>query len=124
MRDGPTLHGQFVGATESQLSLSLKAHEARTISRDRIARIDRTDGHVMKGALIGAGVGAGTGLITSIGCRGPGIGLSEGQCTAVVTGFFTIIGAVVGSVIGLHRGKSLVYQASPIVAQSLKGGSS
>jgi hypothetical protein len=105
-KDGSTIEGKMIEATDTNLTLSRK-NKVVHISRDNIQQIEHSKGKAQKGkwALIGAGIGAGV---------GGGIGLAKNNSIIddgelyIAAG--VLIGAGSGAVGGALFGASKRYR--------------
>jgi hypothetical protein len=122
--DKGTISGTITSVANTNLVLTLKNQTSATVERENITRLYLTGKrHVAQDELIGGalGAGAGAGIGTAL-CGG--IGCTKGQGAGGAAGIFGAVGALIGTAIGTHRGRELIYQspkeASPGLAASAK----
>jgi hypothetical protein len=111
-KDGNTIEGRMIEASETNLSLS-RNNKVVNIARDSIRQIQHSTGKAAKGkwAAIGAGIGAGTGAGIGAAKYSPDRDDSE-IWISVGTVFGAGAGAIAGLLIGASRRKrTLIYQA-------------
>ncbi|MGH9883753.1 MAG: hypothetical protein ACRD6N_20205 [Pyrinomonadaceae bacterium] len=111
-KDGKTIAGRMIEASETNLSLS-RNNKVVNIPRDGIRQIQHSTGKAAKGkwAAIGAGIGAGTGAGIGAAKYSPDRDDSE-IWISVGTVFGAGAGAIAGLLIGASRRKrTLIYQA-------------
>lgn len=113
LKDGQTLRGKLISATDTALSINAKNNRTETIERNDVAEVyqQRRKAEKAKYALIGAGVGAGAGA---------GIGAAKNSPESDDGEIYTVIGVALGAGIGAvggllfglgRRKRVLIYQA-------------
>ena len=113
LKSGKTVRGEFLSATESELTITRKG-KGESFAKDTIAQIYQLKRKAEKGkyAAIGAAIGAGTGLGIGLAKNSPPV--DDGEIYPVVG---TILGAGIGAIGGLLFGQGkrkhvLIYQAA------------
>lgn len=117
--------GAFVSFSDRSITMKGK-HETEMIQRVDVASVSVTERHTLRKALIGGAIGAGAGAgIGAATCGGgnykPSTGwlvnlsgwsiCTRGEGAAIGAGVLGGVGLLVGGLIGLHRGRKLLYSA-------------
>jgi len=116
LRNGKTVKGTLVSASDRGLSLTVK-NSPVDLNRDEVRSVHEVlkKGSAVKGALIGTGVGAGVGAAAgAISDANNDGGFGEGL-DAIATAALTVVGAGAGALVGYFVGRSsnkrvLVYE--------------
>ena len=118
VKNAPSVHGQFLAANESELTMLNGAGEVEHIARTDVAEISvpvmHIGRHARRGFLIGSIVGATLSLVglTVAGCGSASSSECVGEVALVVAGFGGLgsgIGALVGSVV--PKRPDVIYRA-------------
>jgi len=118
LKNAPSVHGRFVAAGESELTVLNGIGDAERIARADVAEISvlakHTGRHARRGFLIGSIVGASFSLagLTVAGCGSASSSECVGEVALVVAGFGGVgsgIGALVGSVV--PKRPDVIYRA-------------
>lgn len=101
-KDGKTLEGEMIEASETNLTIS-RSGKVTNISRDQIRQVEQSTGKAEKGkwAAIGTGVGA---------AAGAGIGATKYRSDRDDYEIYPIMGALIGAGVGAVSG--LMFGAS------------
>ena len=102
-KDGKTIEGNMIEASETNLTISRGSSKVVNISRDQIRQVEHSTGKAEKGkwAAIGTGVGA---------AAGAGIGGLKYRSDRDDYGIYPVMGAVIGAGVGAVSG--LMFGAS------------
>lgn len=118
VKNAPPVHGQFLAADESELTMLNGAGEVEHIARTDVAEISvpamHIGRHARRGFLIGSIVGATFSLVglTVAGCGSASSSQCVGEVALVVAGFGGLgsgVGALVGSVV--PKRPDVIYRA-------------
>ena len=101
-KDGKTIEGQMIEASETNLTIS-RSSKVVNISRDQIRQVEQSTGKAEKGkwSAIGTGVGA---------AAGAGIGMTKYRSDRDDYSIYPVMGAIIGAGVGAVSG--LVFGAS------------
>ena len=111
-KDGRTLEGKMIEATETNLSIS-RDGKVVNISRDQIRQVEHSTGKAAKGKWAAIGTGAGA-------AAGAGIGATKYRADRDDYGIYPVMGAVIGAGVGAvtglmigasRRKRELIYTA-------------
>ena len=130
-----TVQGVVASVSASGIAVQKPDGSVRHIARAQIAKIYlAAKSHKLRDGLIGAGAGAAGGVALGLTVYNGGAcctdyypnsqphPVSKAAATALYGAAIAAIGAVIGSLIGLHRSKTLVYRRAPSATGKTAGG--